>query len=58
MLVYELPENHNHEGRNVLFLDAHVEWMTEHRFQEALQRTFTQLAEPHGGACDGWGALA
>jgi hypothetical protein len=30
----------------------------EHARIVALQRMLTQLAEPHGGACDGWGALA
>ena len=35
-----------------------VEMVAEHARIGALQRTFSQLAEPHGGACDGWGALA
>ena len=35
-----------------------MEIVAEHAHIVALQRTFTQLAEPHGGACDGWGALA
>jgi hypothetical protein len=35
-----------------------MEMLAEHARIVALQRTFTQLAEPHGGACDGWGALA
>ena len=34
-----------------------LELVAEHARIVALQRTFTQLAEPHGGACDGWGAL-
>ena len=35
-----------------------MEIVAEHARIVALQRTFSQLAEPHGGACDGWGALA
>ena len=35
-----------------------MEMVAEHARIVALQRTFTQLAEPHGGACDGWGVLA
>ena len=35
-----------------------MEMIADHARIVALQRTFTQLAEPHGGACDGWGALA
>ena len=35
-----------------------MEIVPEHAQIVALQRLFTQLAEPHGGACDGWGALA
>ena len=35
-----------------------VEMVAEHARIGALQRTFSQLAEPHGGACDGWGAIA
>ena len=34
-----------------------MEMVADHARIVALQRTFTQLAEPHGGACDGWGAL-
>ena len=37
---------------------VNMEIVAEHARIVALQRTFTQLAEPHGGACDGWGALA
>jgi regulator of RNase E activity RraB len=35
-----------------------VEMVAEHARIGALQRTFSQLAEPFGGACDGWGAIA
>ncbi len=35
--VYEKLSNHG-DGRNVLFLDSHVEWVTEERFQELIKR--------------------
>jgi prepilin-type processing-associated H-X9-DG protein len=34
MIVYDKPGNHE-GGRNVVFLDGHVEWMTEEEFQKA-----------------------
>lgn len=45
MLIYEKPENHEHQGRNVLFNDGHVEWMLEANFQKDLQRQ--QAAQPN-----------
>jgi prepilin-type processing-associated H-X9-DG protein len=35
--VYEKLSNHG-DGRNVLFLDSHVEWVSEERFQELIKR--------------------
>ncbi len=35
--VYEKLSNHG-SGRNVLFLDSHVEWVSEERFQELIKR--------------------
>jgi prepilin-type processing-associated H-X9-DG protein len=35
--VYEKQSNHG-DGRNVLFLDCHVEWVSEERFQELINR--------------------
>jgi prepilin-type processing-associated H-X9-DG protein len=35
--VYEKSGNHN-GGRNVLFLDGHVEWVEEERFQELIKK--------------------
>ncbi|HUU20150.1 MAG TPA: H-X9-DG-CTERM domain-containing protein [Sedimentisphaerales bacterium] len=35
--VYEKSSNHG-GGRNVLFLDSHVEWVPEERFQELIKR--------------------
>ena len=35
--VYEKAGNHT-GGRNVLFLDSHVEWVTEERFQELIKK--------------------
>jgi len=37
IMVYEKLSNHE-GGRNVLFLDCHVEWVTEERFQELIKR--------------------
>jgi prepilin-type processing-associated H-X9-DG protein len=34
MIAYDKKGNHAEPGRNVLFLDSHVEWITEARFQE------------------------
>jgi len=36
--VYETAGNHGEDGRNVLFLDSHVEWMTEEQFREAIKK--------------------
>jgi len=36
--VYETAGNHGEEGRNVLFLDSHVEWVTEERFRELVKK--------------------
>ena len=36
--VYETAGNHGGDGRNVLFLDTHVEWVTEERFQELIKK--------------------
>ncbi|GAF69102.1 unnamed protein product [marine sediment metagenome] len=35
--VYEKLSNHG-DGRNVLFLDSHVEWVPEERFQELIKK--------------------
>ena len=35
--VYETAGNHGEEGRNVLFLDSHVEWVTEEQFQRYIE---------------------
>jgi prepilin-type processing-associated H-X9-DG protein len=37
IMVYEKLSNHG-SGRNVLFLDSHVEWVLEERFQELIKR--------------------
>ena len=35
--VYERANYHG-DGRNVLFLDSHTEWVTEQRFQELIRQ--------------------
>ena len=37
IMVYE-KQGHHPGGRNVLFLDSHVEWVTEERFQEFIEK--------------------
>jgi prepilin-type processing-associated H-X9-DG protein len=44
VLVFERKENHPRHGRNVLFVDGHVEQMDEGRFQKALQKTMKDAA--------------
>jgi prepilin-type processing-associated H-X9-DG protein len=36
--VYETAGNHGTDGRNVLFLDTHVEWLTEEHFREEIKK--------------------
>ena len=36
--VYETAGNHGKDGRNVLYLDSHVEWVAEERFQEEIKK--------------------
>ncbi|MFC1760507.1 hypothetical protein ACFL6U_00320 [Planctomycetota bacterium] len=36
IMAYDKLVNHSHQGRNVLFMDGHVEWMTEEAFQKAI----------------------
>jgi prepilin-type processing-associated H-X9-DG protein len=39
ILVHDLKSNHSADkGRNVLFLDSHVEWVSEERFQELIKK--------------------
>jgi prepilin-type processing-associated H-X9-DG protein len=33
------PDNHDGDGRNVLFLDGHVRWCTEKEFQKLLNKS-------------------
>ncbi len=37
IMVYETAGHHGEDGRNVLFLDSHVEWVTEERFRELIE---------------------
>jgi prepilin-type processing-associated H-X9-DG protein len=37
IMVYEKSGNHG-EGRNVLFLDSHVDWVTDDRFRELIEQ--------------------
>ena len=38
VIIYDKKGNHGDEGRNVLFLDSRVEWVTEKRFQELIRQ--------------------
>ncbi len=38
VLAYDREENHGGEGRSVLFVDGHVEWVREHEFSELLNK--------------------
>ena len=42
VIAFDVEENHDFEGRNVLFLDGHVEWMREAQFQATLQKTLNE----------------
>lgn len=39
VVAYDREENHGGEGRNVLFVDGHVEWVREGEFSELLNRS-------------------
>jgi prepilin-type processing-associated H-X9-DG protein len=38
MLAFDVDGNHRNGGRNVLFCDGHVEWMTDVKFHALLQK--------------------
>ncbi len=38
ILAHDRSANHKGQGRNVVFLDGHVEWVTESRFQDLIRR--------------------
>ncbi len=44
VLAFDRKENHDGEGRNVLFIGCNVEWMREERFRRELQRTLREAA--------------
>jgi prepilin-type processing-associated H-X9-DG protein len=53
MTVYDKPGNHD-GGRNVLFLDGHVQWLTEEEFQRLWDKQQAHPA-PQGPAPAGEG---
>lgn len=49
ILLYEKSaEHHDGDGGNVAFIDAHVEWMREDRFQAALAKHRARVAKING----------
>ena len=40
MIAYERTANHRMKGRNALFYDGHVEWISETRLAERLKRSY------------------
>lgn len=46
VLAYEDPGNYDGEGTHVLFGDAHVEFLDQQRFEEAIERTQERLKAP------------
>lgn len=38
ILAFDMDGNHRHGGRNVLFCDGHVEWVTDVRFRALLKK--------------------
>jgi prepilin-type processing-associated H-X9-DG protein len=38
VLAFDADGNHRNGGRNVLFCDGHVEWMTDTKFRPLLQK--------------------
>jgi prepilin-type processing-associated H-X9-DG protein len=49
VLAHDRETNHGGRGRNVAFVDGHVEWMEEKPFRAALSRTVSWRAA-HGAA--------
>lgn len=39
VLAYDKKGNHGGDGRNVMYLDGHVEWLSEAEFQKELKRS-------------------
>lgn len=51
ILAYDRQENHSHAGRNVLFVDAHVEWWSAEReaeFGEKLRKQQLKIEGAEG----------
>ena len=44
--VYDAsPDNHNGEGRNVMFVTGRVEWLSEAAFRDALRQTLNKYPQ-------------
>jgi prepilin-type processing-associated H-X9-DG protein len=45
VVAFDEEANHHGDGRNVLCVDGHVEWMKEEAFQERVAKTTAWLAK-------------
>ena len=39
-MACDFKGNHSGKGRNVLYADGHVQWLTEEQFQQELQQVY------------------
>ena len=44
VIVYELPENHQNDGMNILYGDGHAEWASRKYAEQLIAKSTTQTA--------------